>query len=102
MANNQTYGIYICIISLKMFESSVIKLKKELSYVRNTRRQKTRSRKTKGNGSYKKVKRDKQITLYMTEEELEKLQYCADKKGKTRTSLIVDLVEELYLTIKKI
>ncbi len=53
-------------------------------------------------GAYKKVKRDKQITLYMTEEELEKLQYCADKKGKTRTSLIVDLVEELYLTIKKI
>lgn len=53
-------------------------------------------------GAYKKVKRDKQITLMMTEEELEKLKYCAEKQGKTRTSLIVDLVDELYLTIKKI
>ena len=50
-------------------------------------------------GAYKKVKRDKQISLCMTEEELERLQYCADKQGKTRTSLLVDLVNELYLTI---
>lgn len=53
-------------------------------------------------GAYKKVKRDKQITLMMTEEELKKLKYCSEKQGKTRTSLIVDLVNELYLTIEKI
>lgn len=53
-------------------------------------------------GAYKEVKRDKQITLRMSEEELERLKYCADKKGKTRASLLVDLVNELYLTIKNI
>lgn len=52
-------------------------------------------------GAYKEIKRDKQITLRMSEKELEKLKYCADKKGKTRAGLIVDLINELYLTINK-
>lgn len=51
-------------------------------------------------GAYKEIKRNKQITIMLTENEMELLKKCSEILGKTRTSTIVEAIQKLYDSIK--
>ncbi|MDO4710638.1 MAG: hypothetical protein Q4A75_01580 [Peptostreptococcaceae bacterium] len=45
--------------------------------------------------------RNKQITVRLAEDELERLQVCADAKNTTRANIIVEGIEKVYQEIKE-
>lgn len=52
-------------------------------------------------GPYKEVIRDKQLTLRLTQGELDTLAECAEMLGTTRANTIVKAVKELHEKLKK-